>query len=542
MSSKNNLIINCAATHVSVAEFGVSSGKLVLENFKMQELNYDYSSQEKWLDALRAALKQLGVKGKAVVIAPSMLLLAKVIKIPHVEPSRQKEVVTFEVSKNIPYPISEVSWSYQVVADDGVETTIFLVSMKSSDADEFCAALSSVGVVPVAIDASSLLEYNTWKYCGLEDNAVILNVGARFTNLMVARADGMFVRSFPLGGNVLTQSIADSLGKSFESSEEYKRNFFASASAAGAAGSERFTDAAKNVMVRISQEVKRSLLNYRRTDKVAAPAKVYLTGRASQLPGFAQFLAEDLKMSVENLDCSANFAVSPKINQAVVSACSSQFGEILGEAVRRVDSTAFGVNLLPTRIIEDAAFAAKRPLMIAGAALLFAAAVPPFMVFSSQIAENKAGIAKIGENITVLQDRADEFASNKTLAESVSKKISGLEGLAESKSNWINLFIDIERRLNEQKDVWLDNLKVVRDAKSKKYDLELTGRLLIREFNPEDPTAYDPKLATERMTKLLESFKSSEFITDFSNVRTDSSNPRILKFDFTLKVNPAKPI
>lgn len=99
MSSKNKLIINCGASHVSVAEFGTASGRLVLESFQMQELNYDYSVQENWLNALTFALKTMKVSGKATIIAPSMLLLTKTIKIPHVEPDRRAEVIAFEAEK-----------------------------------------------------------------------------------------------------------------------------------------------------------------------------------------------------------------------------------------------------------------------------------------------------------------------------------------------------------------------------------------------------------------------------------------------------------
>ena len=199
MTPKNKLIINCQATHVTAAKFGVQSGRLVLEDFKMQELAYDYSVQEDWLEALRSTLKTMNVSGKATVIAPSMLLLTKTIKIPHVEAARRKEVISFEAEKNIPYPINEVSWDYQIISDDGIESEIFLTSMKSSSADEFCEMLSSVGIVPDSIESSSILDYNTWKYCGLENDVVILNIGARFSNMLVVREDGLFARSIPVG-------------------------------------------------------------------------------------------------------------------------------------------------------------------------------------------------------------------------------------------------------------------------------------------------------------------------------------------------------
>lgn len=544
MSSKNKLIINCGASHVSVAEFGTASGRLVLESFQMQELNYDYSVQENWLNALTFALKTMKVSGKATIIAPSMLLLTKTIKIPHVEPDRRAEVIAFEAEKNIPYPIADVAWDYQIISDDGVETEIFLTSMKSSAADEFCAALTSVGVIPTSIEASSILDYNTWKYCGLENDVIILNVGAKFSNMLIARDDGVFVRSIPVGGNALTQHIADSIGRNFVTSEELKLRFFSTSEHSGNSGAEHFTSAAKSVMQRIGIELKRSILNYRRTGRVATPKKIYLTGRASLLSGFAEYLAEDQKMSVEYLDALANVSVSPKVNQALLTSCSSQVSELVGEAVRMLMPDAMGVNLLPRHIVEETEFARKRPLMLLSAAILALAVVPPFMYLSKALSSDKDFSEEFIKATPELEARYAKLQENEKIAKSYTEKIAGLEGLAKSKSNWINLFIDLEARLMEQKDVWLDNLRVVRtgEGKNQKYNLELTGRLLIREFNPDDPTAYDPTKAVERINKLLASFTSSSFIKKFENVRTDPSTPRILKFDFTLVVNPDKPI
>ena len=544
MSSKNKLIINCGASHVSVAEFGTASGRLVLESFQMQELNYDYSVQENWLNALTFALKTMKVSGKATIIAPSMLLLTKTIKIPHVEPDRRAEVIAFEAEKNIPYPIADVAWDYQIISDDGVETEIFLTSMKSSAADEFCAALTSVGVIPTSIEASSILDYNTWKYCGLENDVIILNVGAKFSNMLIARDDGVFVRSIPVGGNALTQHIADSIGRNFETSEELKLRFFSTSEHSGNSGAEHFTSAAKSVMQRIGIELKRSILNYRRTGRVATPKKIYLTGRASLLSGFAEYLAEDQKMSVEYLDALANVSVSPKVNQALLTSCSSQVSELVGEAVRMLMPDAMGVNLLPRHIVEETEFARKRPLMLLSAAILALAVVPPFMYLSKALSSDKDFSEAFIKATPELEARYAKLQENEKIAKSYTEKIAGLEGLAKSKYNWINLFIDLEARLMEQKDVWLDNLRVVRtgEGKNQKYNLELTGRLLIREFNPDDPTAYDPTKAVERINKLLASFTSSSFIKKFENVRTDPSTPRILKFDFTLVVNPDKPI
>ena len=249
-------------------------------------------------------------------------------------------------------------------------------------------------------------------------------------------------------------------------------------------------------------------------------------------------------MSVEYFDALANVSVSPRVNQELLSSCASQVSEIIGEAARLVIPGLMSVNLLPKHIVEETAFAKTRPLMVLGAAILVAATLPPMFLFTKSISEKTEATAKFQSMMLPIEDRAAEFKKNGETANSLEAKINGLEGLAKSKSNWINLFIDIEKRLMEQKDVWLDNLRVHRAVKNgvQEYKLELTGRLLIRDVDPENLDAYDTQKAIDRITKLLNSFVSSEFLKSFENVRTDPSNPRILKFDFTLVVNPDKPI
>ncbi len=546
MSSKNKLIINCGATHVSAAEFAVSSGTLKLVNFQAQELLYDYSIQEEWLPALTKALRSMKVSGKASVIAPASWMLTKTIKVPHVEGgvSRQQEVIRFEAEKNIPYALSDVTWDYQVISDDGVETEILLISMRASAADELCSALAAGGVEPEIIEASSILEYNAWKYLGLEDDVIILNVGARSSNMLIARSDGLFVRSIPIGGIALTQAISDSMGQSFSAAEDLKKRYFANAGAFdGNVGSEHFKTAASSVMKRIGMEIKRSIVNYRRRGKVATPTKIFLTGKASILPGFAEFLAEDQKMSVSYLDALDKIVLAPSVNQDLLRDYSAQISELVGEAARSIISGGVGVNLLPKHILDERAFRRKKPFMILGAALLVSSTIPPFMMFNKDISQNIKLAREFDKPVEEMRARTEAMEANRDLAAKTIKKIEDLEGLAESKSNWINLFIDLEKRLMEHKDVWLDDLRVVRegDGKKQKYNLELTGRMLVR-GNSKDMSTYDSKAANERITPLLESFISSSFLKSYENVSTDPSNPRILKFKFTLVVNPDKPI
>ena len=295
---------------------------------------------------------------------------------------------------------------------------------------------------------------------------------------------------------------------------------------------------------RICDELRRSIVNYRRQGRVNPPTKIYLTGRASKLSGLAEYLMENLKMNIEFIDPIANISVSSKVDQMLLSDSAMQMSEVVGEATRMFMPNAMGVNLLPLHIVEERAFAKKRPVFLLAAALLAASVVPPFLYLSKYLEQSKKYVSAYEQKSPELVDRATALKAEIEKAKNLVAKINGLEGLARSKSNWIELFIDLEKRLMEQKDVWLEKLHVDRvvEGKNQKYNLELTGRLLIRDYNPDDPTAYDHNKASKRVTELLKSFESSSFIQKYDNVRTDPTDPRILKFDFILVVDPKKPI
>ena len=112
MSQKKATIVNLAASNVSVSQFSVEAGSLVLEQFFVEEIAPGLTGDDEWLNAAIAALASLvnahDLKGRVTVIAPAFLLLQKPLKVPHVERARQAQIVAFEAQNAIPYPPNEV--------------------------------------------------------------------------------------------------------------------------------------------------------------------------------------------------------------------------------------------------------------------------------------------------------------------------------------------------------------------------------------------------------------------------------------------------
>lgn len=130
MSQKKSIIVNLAASHVSISAFRAESSRLFLDKFYAEELLAGLSDDE-WMGSAMAAVGRLvaahKISGSVTVVAPSFLLLQKTLKVPQVEAARQAQIIAFEAQNNIPYPLNEVVWDSQVMSSDGVEAEVYFL-------------------------------------------------------------------------------------------------------------------------------------------------------------------------------------------------------------------------------------------------------------------------------------------------------------------------------------------------------------------------------------------------------------------------------
>ncbi|MGB0344729.1 MAG: pilus assembly protein PilM, partial [Coraliomargarita sp.] len=217
---------------MTAAKLSLSGRSLRVEQVFTETLRYDHADEDAWIGAVGAALKEMArahkLSGAASLILPGSQVLTRPIRIPYVEPAKRAQTIAFEAQQNIPFQLHEVVWDNQEVSDDGVETEVLFVASKAALIDEFCKAVTAAGLTAERIDAATLLDYNAAQFTeqGGEVDTLLINIGARSTNLLFINEGGFFIRNIQIGGNTLTQNIADSLGKGFAQAEEIKHRFF----------------------------------------------------------------------------------------------------------------------------------------------------------------------------------------------------------------------------------------------------------------------------------------------------------------------------
>jgi type IV pilus assembly protein PilM len=469
MSQKKATIVNLAASNVSVSQFSAAAGTLVLEQFYVEEIAPGLTGDEEWLNAAIAALANLvnqhGLKGRVTVIAPAFLLLQKPLKVAQVEKAKQAQIVAFEAQNAIPYPLNEVIWDSQLMASDGVEAEVLLFALRTEVATRIANLVTSTGLRPMSIQAAPLLDSQAFRLAGgsAAEEVLIVNVGARSTTLSFVGPSGVNIQTATnMGGNLLTQGISDNTGQPFATSEAIKVGYFSGVLQLAESDPQVavLQANAQTFIRRLAQDINRRLINVRRGANGRQPARILITGRGSQVPGLSEQLCETLRLGVEPFDPSSVVTLGEGITVDQLQRAKHQITEVIGEAARLVLPQPSGVNLIPRDIAAQQAFDARKPRLLAAAALAAAAPFCVWLALASSEGWNKEQIEEVLKRQTELAGRRSSIEESRKQAAELAAKCKELEYVILNRSNWPAFLGDLQARVGTCKNTWIEDLHI----------------------------------------------------------------------------------
>ncbi len=538
MSQKKAIIVNLAASHVSVSLFGVQSKGLVLEKFYVEEIAPGLTNDDEWLNTAIGALGNLvttyGISGQVTVIAPSFLLLQKSLKVPQVERQRQAQIVAFEAQNAIPYPLNEVIWDSQVMASDGVEAEVLLFALRTEMASKIANLVSATGLRPLAVQAAPLLDSQAFLLAGgsATEEVLIINIGARSTTLSFIGPSGSNIQTANIGGNLLTQGVSDNTGQPFMNAEAIKVGYYSGVIHLPESDPQVaiLQANAQSFIRRLTQDINRRLINVRRGTAGRQPTRILLTGRGSLVPGLSEQLCETLRMPVEPFDPSSVLALGAEVDPEYMQRARHQVSEVIGEAARLVLTHTTGVNLIPRDIAAQLAFDGRKPVLLVAALLMALIPWPIWWAFDQATDTNR-------ELSDKLVKRKSELGGHQAAIEETRKKASEvfalnkkLEEVALSRPNWPAFLSDLQSRVSSCKNTWIEELEVKRITPPTVAPVEppppgtvvvpavevtkivLTARFLLPEIAPGSNFAKKPYSAREQ--ELLAILRKSPFIAE----------------------------
>lgn len=527
--NQTSVALNIGSQRISMAVFEASkNGGLILKGYDSETIIADPSMEASKVAQTRVAIADLTQRlkvGKTKVryAIASQSVFTRFVKLPPLQDDNIEQVVTFEAQQHVPFPLAEVVWDYELI-EGAEEKEVVIVAIKSDALDEINGSVNDAGLSTSEVDVAPMAIYNAFRaaYGNPEEPILLIDIGAKTSNLLYIEGRRFFTRSIAIGGATVTASIAKEYGISFVEAEHQKVSN--GLVALGGGHTEQLDEAVaalgmmiRNSLARLPAEISRTTNYYRSQHGGSAPRRVLLAGGGANLPYTLEFFQEKLNLPVEYFNPVANLAIGKGVDATVIQREGHLMGELVGLGLRGIGKSTINIDLVPIVVEQTRAADRRKPFYIAASVVLLVG-MAVWATFQNVAA------SKAADEATKMNDQRTALAPLKLQVDGLLKKEGELRQIA-------NAYTDAE----EAHGAWMDILAEVRSAFA-------SDAVWITDF---DPLAnYDPTAAGKTAPAGNANAKSlngkSVVKNDFVNTNYGISSLNDIKADAPAPANPTK--
>jgi len=466
MSGKSFLAVDFGAGSLKLAEFEVNeAGGLRLKQYGLRALGAEGAQDSVREAVVQKALQELlgekQIKARSVnVCAPGYHVFSKFVKLPPVEASKVTQIIQYEAQQNVPFPLAEVVWDYQILGTTPTgELEVLLVAIKAEVVEGLFRVAEAAGLNLQLTDVSAAALANAFRYnYGDPDECtLLLDIGAKTSNLLFFEKGKLFARSINLGANSITQDFAQEAKLKFDVAERLKiAEGFVSLGGAYAepesAQQAAIAKIARQFMTRLHIQVNQTIQFYRGQQGGSAPQRLYLAGGASLMPYTAQFFAEKLNVPVEYFNPLRNVQIDAGVNLEELAKVAHALGEVVGAGLRNLANCPVELNLMPASTLRWQSFNQKKPYFMATLGSLVVVIVAIGFLFERLARLKEEESAVLEERLRPLQAREQAFKRAYGELKKLQADADQVTAWLSQRYFWANLLMDLRQALLRVED------------------------------------------------------------------------------------------
>ncbi len=411
-----------------------TSNKYILLDYFYKELSFtSQTREEEKYDIIIQELKKINQTFKLdrtflITAIPRYAVIIKDVFFPSKDPQEIKNMIQFEIEKQIPFPIEKAVSDYLIINNNifneegQTQTEVCLIATKNETINRHLEILKAARLEPNVVSVSSLALtkalVDDWQSKGKEATPyVIINIGNQFTEVnLVYNNDLISSRSINSGGMHLSAAIQSVLSVDYMESEKLKREI--NEDVLPPEQISRLENIREEWLRELTNEIKLSLDLFRKERKGLEIKDILLTGGTSQLNGLKNYIAQNLNMNVEWANPLAD--VEGTIPQKELQ----MFSVSLGLALRD-KSNLSGVNIIPKEIQKNQNSKKKRQKSVVYITLIIVIIGFILGIKFNKIARAKMELNKINQKIMNIDPLIREVKIMKEQMDKLRKSIIG---------------------------------------------------------------------------------------------------------------------
>jgi len=302
--------------------------------------------------------------------------------------------------------------------------------------------------------------YNSvrYNYGDMEGCTMVVDLGARTTNLLFLEQNRVFSRSIPIAGNAITQSIASEFTVPFLEAEHMKKThgFVALGGAYEEPENEtqaRVSKIIRNVMTRLHAEIARSVNFYKGQQGGNLPARVLLSGGTSIIPYTDRFFKEKFQTDIEYFNPFRNVEIDSQVAREELARCAHFFGEVVGLGLRKHTECPIEVNLLPKSARRREQMQQQRPYLAGAAACALLILLCWLGYTHKTVGLKTAQLQELSDKVNKLNELSQRLSREQNRLSELQGKASQIVSLVDQRSLWPELLQDLSARLGS--NIWI---------------------------------------------------------------------------------------
>lgn len=466
---KEILAVDLGQGCIKVLRLSPGRGEFKAEALFTAETGYDPSLsaedfQQKRGQILASLWKENKLSSKDVLLSiPGRGAIVRQFKIPRVTGDRLDRIVRFEAKQQIPIPLDQVILDYHCFDSGEPELDVTLIAVRKTAIEEYVSILNSAKLQPDVIDVAPLCLFNALVEREADSGEVValVDFGASETNIVIYQNQVVrFIRSAPVGGNIITEAIQSQLGfASFAEAEEMKLSLSSQRSSSREHPSltedqQRAQSVVETALDRILGEVRRSIDFFISKPEGEALNRVLITGGTSRIAGIEELIEERLGVPVSKAD---TFELAQLETSSIEAHGLAEISPVIsGLGVRAAGKAIVSMNFIPPSVRETKALKQRTAYLVIQALLVLLTGVAGVMHINSQLRKYEEANSYL-ENIIHFKGVGDKAKDLLTELGRMNERFDRLKGVANQRGRLSEMMLELAKIAPPE--IWLYELR-----------------------------------------------------------------------------------